>query len=132
MNESASTDEEYFLLGTGTWRDLLPRMPRPVFALSPKTLYRVLLEGSSFVLPVVGSARPIVGFFTVRFVAARARLEAEEKAQFAVLRDWRRQGFQTRTGVLPDLRIDSSEALRAHFRLRSGEGFAFFGDSDDA
>lgn len=132
MNNSSSTDEEYFLLGTGTWRDLLPRIPRPVLALSPKVLYRVLLEGSGFVLPVVQSARPVVGFFTARFVAARARLEAEETAKSAVLRDWRRQGFDTRTSVLPDLRIDNSEALRTHFRLRSGEGFTFFGDSDDA
>jgi len=132
MAETMSSDDKYFLLGSGTWRDLLPRPPRPVLALAPKALFRVLVEGSGFMLPVAGNTRLSTGFFTERFVAARNNSEAETAAQYSVLRAWRRQGFEARTNALPELRVDESEVVRACFRLRSAGGFVFFGESDDA
>ena len=132
MNETNANEESYFLLGTGSWRDLLPRVPRPVLAIGSKTLYRVLMEGSDFVLTIDGGDRHLVGFFTTRFVAARCRREAEKQAMSSVLRDWLRQGLDTRAGGLPKLTIEESDALRSRFRIRSGGGFAFFGDEGDA
>jgi hypothetical protein len=132
MNESNSTDESYFLLGTGSWRDRLPRVPRPVLAVGSRMLYRVLVEGSNFVLPLDGRGSPITGFFTTRFIAARSRAEAETRAHSLVLRDWKRQGFEAQVGGAPKLTTDKSETLRSRFRLRSGGGFTFFGESSDA
>lgn len=131
MNDTASDDESYFLLGTGTWRGLLPRVPRPVLAVGSKSLYRVLLEGSLFKFSIAGSDRPIIGFFTTRLVAARNRLEAEAMAKSSVLREWERQGFASRAGAKPSLSVETSEMLSSRFRLRSGAGFAFFGDAGD-
>ena len=132
MTETISSDEKYFLLVSGTWRDLLPRLPRPVLALAPRVLFRVLVEGSGFVLAVAGNTGPSTGFFTERFVAARNSLEAEKKARYSVLCAWRRQGFEGRTSTAPELRVDESQALRVRFRLRSSGGFVFFGASNDA
>ena len=126
MTETDSTDVSIFVMEAGTWRDRLPAIPRPVLAIGTVKLYRVLMEGSDFFFSFGGSKSSIVGFFTTHFVAASNICEAERKAQAAAVKDWQRQGFQARTGVLPTLRIDTSEAIHSRFRLRSGGGFTFF------
>ena len=57
------------LLGRGLWRNLLARFPRPVLAFGEQSLFRVMLHGAGFVLPI-GTAEPASGFVTAVFVAA--------------------------------------------------------------
>ena len=49
------------VLGTGTWRDWLPKWPRPIFAFGNYELYSVLLHGQDFILPIGGSEDPAIG-----------------------------------------------------------------------
>ncbi len=119
-------NDEYFAVRTGTWRDLIPRLPRPVLALGQKELYRVMFEGSGFTLFLDGVPKPIIGFFTTRYVAANNVREAQSAARSAVLNEWSRHGYRERTGAEPHLAIEEMEILEEWFRMRSGDGFAFF------
>ncbi len=124
MNDSK---EEYYVLGKGTWLDLVPTLPRPVFALGSKHLYRVMIHGSGFTLPV-NLSNPATGFFTARFVAARNRHDAERIALDRVASEW--NSYRDAAGDAT-LSVDGSEALAEHFRLRSGIGFTFYSESDE-
>ena len=70
MSDAESEEPIGHVLGTGTWRDLLPRLQRPVLAVGAQQLYRVLIHGSAFSLMLDGGGELIVGVFTTRFVAA--------------------------------------------------------------
>jgi hypothetical protein len=126
MNDTDSDEPVCHPLGTGGWSDLLPRIPRPVWAVGKQQLYRVLIEGSEFSLPLVGGGEPMVGFFTTRFVAAANVRDAEMKARSCVLREWKRRGYEASAGSSPLLQIDALEPIDSRFRLRSGAGFTFF------
>jgi hypothetical protein len=119
------------IIGAGTWRDLLPRWPRPVLAYGSAELYRVMLARSEFSIPCETGEDPIVGFFTTRFVAANSIREAEDKARSAVLREWKRSGWQKLAGTAPRITVEEFEVIPSRFRLRSGGGFVFFGSSGD-
>ncbi len=121
--------EEYYVLGTGTWRDLLPTLPQPVFAFGSKNLYRVMIHGSGFVLPI-GPGSPAIGFFTARFVTASTRPEAELVALDRVATEWRKRGYREAGGEAT-LSIDSTDVLYERFKLRRGIGFTFYSDSDE-
>lgn len=124
-----------YVIGVGGWLGALLHFlggfQRPVVALRGRHLYRVLLEGSGFELPVEGADAEYpnpTGFFTTRFVAAPSRLDAEAAARRRVLAEW--QGLSLLdhfTGIdEPVLRVCATEAMDGWFRLRPGRGFSFF------
>jgi hypothetical protein len=128
MSDTESDEPIGQVLGTGSWRDLLPRIPRPVWAIGAQQLYRVLIHGSGFSL--TGDGEPIVGFFTTRFVAAANVRDAEAQARWSVLTDWKRGGYEASARSSPLLEIEDLELVQSRFRLRSGAGFTFFTASE--
>jgi hypothetical protein len=118
---------EYYILGTGTWRDFLPRLPKPVFALGAKELYRALVHGDGFALPVDGG-RSVVGFYTNRFVAAATPQEARRLAITSVQSEWKHRGYEKRAGQVA-LTVEELHVLSERFRYRSGSGFTFYSQS---
>ena len=129
MSDPKSDEPIGHVLGTGTWRDLLPRIPRPVLAIGAQQLYRVLIHGSGFSLALLDGGEPIVGFFTTRFVAAENIRDAETKARSSVLTEWKRRGFEASAGSAPILELEDLEVVHSRFRLRSAAGFTFFAAS---
>ena len=129
MSDTESDEPVGYFLGTGAWRDLLPRIPRPVLAIGAQQLHRVLIHGSGFSLPHRHSSEPIVGFFTTRFVAAANVRDAEIKSRASVLREWKRRGYEASAGASPILELEDLEVMHSRFRFRSGAGFSFFGAS---
>lgn len=109
----------------------------PVVALGKRNLYRVMIQGSGFELPVEGSGPDDPnpnGFFTTRFVAASSRSEAEEKAGAHALSDW--QGLSL-LGHLsgtdePHMSVCESEAIEGWFRLTRCRGFTLYADEESA
>jgi len=92
-------------------------------------LYRVLVQGEGFELPIEGSNDRLIGFFTTRFVAACSRLEAESLAQLHVVREWQGLSLMSYfTGTdEPCLSVIESEAIEGWFRPNKGQGFSFYG-----
>ncbi len=115
-------------------RRLVRRVPRPVIALPGRDLYRVLICGRGFALPVEGERGEPTGFFTTRFVAARSRQDAESIALSRVRKDWSGWSLLSHlTGVEePQLAVDETEALVERVRLRRGAGYVFFRDSPES
>jgi hypothetical protein len=113
-----------------TWRELLHRLvrryiPRPAFALGEHDLYAVVVHGSGFSLPIAGE-EPVVGFYTTRIVAAGDVRDAEQRALWAVEKDWKRQG----RGAVA-LEVNEVRILQERFRARSGSGGTFYKRSDE-
>ena len=113
------------VIGRGLWPDLVARIPRPVFAFGSQSLFRVMLHGTAFSLPIADS-EPARGFFTTFFVAADTIRAAEAKARARVLREWIRHGADHSSGSHPVLAVEEIEALTVRFRWRSGGGFLFY------
>ena len=131
MSREVSEEGVGALIGTGTWRDWLPRAPAPVFAFGTRDLYLALVHGSGFTLPIRGGS-PAIGFIKNAVVAARDVREAEELAKGAVLRDWRRKGLQRSAGADPVLEVDELSVLPERFRFRSRTGFAFYSEAESS
>lgn len=132
MKKADRADEPVgYLLGTGTWRDWFPAIPRPVFAHGTKELYSVLIEGSDFSLSIGGTDTLAIGFFTTRFVAAADIRQAEKTALESVLHEWRCKGFLKLSGTIPKLHVEKVQLLSDRFLFRSGGGFTFFPDSNE-
>jgi hypothetical protein len=132
MKKADRADEPAgYLLGTGTWRDWLPAIPRPVLALGTQELYSVLIEGFDFSLSIGGADDPVIGFFTTRFVAAANIRQAEKTALESVLHEWRCKGFLKLSGTIPKLHVEKIQLLSDRFLFRSGTGVTFFPDSNE-
>jgi hypothetical protein len=130
MDDSDSdSDGEIYLLGTGTWRDWLPTLPRPVFALGEKEIYRVMVHGDGFALPI-GNGKCARGFFTTRYVAAATAREAKRIATAYVEADWKRLGHDDTAGSATIV-IEQIAVLGDRFLLRSGGGFSFYSETDE-
>lgn len=139
---SSEADPDEFaahVIGVGGFVGALLRFLRwfqlPAVALRGRTLYRVMLEGGGFVLPVDPSDPrdcPAIGFYTASFVAARTRLEAEALAREHVIADWQGLSLLSHfTGVdEPTLRVSECEAIDGWFKRRKRQGFVFFGDDE--
>lgn len=121
-------NEVFYSIGTGTFLDRLPRVPRPVLAFGKKDLYSVLVNGHDFILPLENSTNPLIGFYTTRFVAAENIRNAEEIAHKLVLMEWEKRGYFKISGSYPSLTSEEVTILNEKFRLRSGYGFAFYED----
>jgi hypothetical protein len=130
MNSHDHENEDYYLLGTGTWLDWLPNLPKPLIAFGRKHLYSVLLNGQDFSLPIGGSKDPLIGFYTTRFVAAENLREAEKAAHGRVIREWKRKGYLKLCGKNPTLYTEEVIILNDHFRFRAATGFAFYDNED--
>ena len=131
MNESEQPEPIGWIIGTGTWRDFIRRIPRPVFAVGPNELFSVLVHGSGFALWIAGEEEPIIGFFTTRIVAARNVREAERLALAAIGKDWQRRGHQHAAGSPAKLVVEEVAVLNERFRLRSGGGFTFYNHTEE-
>ena len=113
------------VIGRGFWRDLLASLPWPVFAFRNESVFRVMLHGTGFVLPIA-DAEPARGFVTTFFVAADTIRAAESKARTRVLQEWVRHGADRSSGSHPVLEVEEIVALSIRFRWRSGGGFLFY------
>jgi hypothetical protein len=116
-------------LRTIWWRDLLPTLPRPVFALGTSDIYRVMVHGSGFKLPLEDGSSA-VGFFTTRYVAASTASDAKQIAAAVVHGEWRGRGHENAVGSVM-LAIEEHAALSERFRLRSATGFVFYAQGED-
>ena len=130
MSDPESDEPSYCVFGTGTWRDLFPRIPRPVLAIGTQQLYRVVIHGTGFSLPLDGRDESIIGFFTTRFVAAVNVRDAEIKACASVSTEWKQCGHEACAECSPLLELEELELVHGRFRLRSGAGFAFYAASE--
>jgi hypothetical protein len=126
-NQLDSDDSPHYSeMQSGTWRDFLPRWQVPVVAFGSRHIYRVMLQGRKFNLPWGEKSESITGFFTTRWVAARDVAEAQEAARVAVLREWKRDGFEERAKAVPSITIEVVEIFGSKFRSKAGRGFTFF------
>ena len=131
MNKQKHDEEPVgYLLGTGTWLDWLPKLPRPVIAFGKKDLYSVLLNGEGFTLPIDDSNDPAIGFYTTRYVAAENIRDAEKVARERVLKEWERRGFYELCDKEPVLSTEEVIILDGWFIFRSATGFAFYDDEE--
>ena len=119
-----------YLLGTGTWLDWFPKLPRPMIAIGKKDLYSVLINGEGFTLPVDGTKDSAIGFYTTRFVAAENIREAEKVAYDRVLKEWEHKGFLELCGKKPVLSTEEVVILDEWFIFRSATGFAFYDNEE--
>ena len=118
---------KYYVVGTGSWRDLLPKLPRPVFAFGENDIYWVMVKGTGFTLPIDDSC--VDSFFTGRFVSASTVRDAKRIAFALVGKEWEQKGYKERGGSV-SLTVNDIDVLRERFRLRSGTGFTFYTMSD--
>jgi hypothetical protein len=109
----------------------LRKFQLPAVALGKYNLYRIMIQGSGFELPVEAAdanEHNPNGFYTTRFVAARSRLEAEALAKTHVLREWQGLsllGHFSGTNE-PQMTVCGSEAIEGWFRLTKGGGFTLY------
>ena len=133
--EDQEEGEYHLVEGFGVahaWRRLAYFFQLPAIAWPGEHTYRVLLQGSGFVLPL-GSRSPAIGFLATRYVAARDQAQAEEIARELVLKEWFGIGGPGRglpEPAAPYLQIEESNALRERFWLRKGGGFTYFTSRD--
>ena len=125
-SESKST---ILSLGKRMWRDLLSRLPQPVFALGTSEIHRVLVHGSGFNLPSEDDISA-VGFFTTRFVAASTASDATRIAAAVVHGEWQRKGHEKAAGSAM-LAVEEHTVLSQRFRFRSATGFVFYEQGGD-
>jgi hypothetical protein len=100
----------------------------PIIAFGGRRLYRVLIEGEGFELPLKSVATYPTHFFTTRFVPARTALEAETRARKLILLEWNGLSLlSTFTGTdAPCLSVVEAEVIDGWFRWTSGRGFTLF------
>jgi hypothetical protein len=139
--DEGAGEDHYYVLGVGGFGGVvlrfLNRFRRPVVALRGRSLWRVMVRGGGFELPVEptaeGGRENPTGFYTLRYVAASTRLEAEALAKANVLREW--QGLSLMghfTGVdEPVLQAEESVEVEGWFWRNGGKGFTFFRQDDE-
>jgi hypothetical protein len=74
------------------WAPLLRIFRLPVVALGEKDIYRVLLLGQGFQIKHEPD-KPLVGFYTTRYITAETFQEAQVKAKKDVLKEAKRLGL---------------------------------------
>jgi hypothetical protein len=90
--------------------------------------FKVRLSGRGISMPSEGSADPVIGFFTTRWVTARDAAEATSAAIEVVLSEWR-PGGEYAIGGVPDIEVEAVTALGWWGRLASrspGGGYSFY------
>src|SRR5437867_258919 len=90
--------------------------------------YRVMLHASGIRVPVAGSVRPIIGFYTTRLVRAASEAQAAHKATENVSAQWATPEYsQTNLGGPPELIVESVSRATFLDSLRfRGTGHSFY------
>ena len=88
------------------------------------------MEGTNFTFLIDGIEKPIIGFYTTRYVAARNLHAAKTAAIEAVHHEWSTRGYRKFSGKEPTILIEKVDLLYERFRLRSGAGFSFYCSDD--
>lgn len=125
--ENDTSEPVGYVVSNGWLFDFLHRLSIPVLAWPGQSLFRVVLHGHGFVLPVQGLP-PRIGFFTTYFVAARNVRNAEARAKQRLTDRWA-TFYPDAEGEL-QLEIEDLERLHERFRKRSHHGFAFYSTDD--
>jgi hypothetical protein len=110
------------ILTAGAVVDFLHKFFLPVIALPGRRLYRVVVHGHGFKLPIEDDAA--IGFYLTRFVAAGTIREAEEKA-INLTRDRWDTFYSAAEGELK-LEIEEIDEQDSRFVWRSRYGVAFY------
>jgi len=132
-NEPTEEGASAFVIGIGGPIGTLLRFLRwfalPVVVVGARGMYRVMIQGEGFVLPIQNTGESVVGFYTTRFVSASSRLEAEAKAKLHVIREWQGLSLMSHfTGTEePCLTVAESSFIDGRFRRNQGQGFSFYG-----
>ena len=116
------------VIGRGWAADFLTRLAFPVLAVPPKALYRVLLSGRGFELPVEQS-EPMVGFYVTYYVPARSADQAGARAVGYVTERWQNFYSEARGGL--GVVVEEVERLPQRFARRARSGFAFYSDEQE-
>lgn len=128
VDDDASGSEPIaHVIGRGRLVDFLTRLALPVLAIPPRALYRVVVHGRGFELPVEQS-NPVVGFDVTYYVAARTADDAETRALQRARDRWE-TFYAEATGALV-VAAAEVEPLPHRFARRSRTGFSFFSDAD--
>ena len=114
-----------YVIGRGWAADFLTRLSAPVLAVPPKALYRVLLHGHGFELPVEHS-EPMIGFHVTYYVAARSARHAEGLALRRVAERWQ-SVYAEAEGDL-NVVVQEVQRLQERFARRGRSGFSFYYD----
>lgn len=111
------------ILSAGPLVDFLRKICLPAVALPGYSVFRVLLHGHGFMLPVAES-EPIIGFYTTYFVSGKNVRAAEGKA----LRRLRHQWEMFYPQASGELKIDVEELQRLDTKVVCGSryGMAFY------
>ena len=116
-----------YVISRGRLADFLLSLSLPVFAWPGRQLFRVVLHGSGFVLPVDG--RPSsVGFYITYFVAGRDVRSAERKAAERLNERWANV-YDEAAGELI-VETEEVERLDDRFMWRSRSGFVFYSSDE--
>lgn len=102
-------------------------------AIGKLSMYRVMVEGGGFELPLQNTKEKCVGFYTTRFVTASSRLEAESKAKAHIVREWQGLSLMSHfTGTEePLLTVVESSSVEGCVRRSAGLGFSFYEAESD-
>ena len=117
-----------YVIGRGWAADFLTRLAFPVLAVPPRALYRVLLHGRGFELPVERSER-MVGFYVTYYVAARSAGQAEARAVERVTDRW--QNFYPEARGALVVAVEEVQRLQQRLARRSRTGFSFYSDEEE-
>ena len=128
MSDTESEEPIGHVLGTGTWRDLLLRIPRPVLAIGAQQLYRVLIHPAATLITTTARTltcmrrRALLVFlaiatgcqFSENRYLARA-VKAEE-----LVGSWRSTDFAIKS--LRDVGVTNHLTVEDHTLLLSADG----------
>ena len=133
--EAETSEEFHQIAGPGGVAGWILRLLRayqvPAIALGEKRIFRVLLHGDEFRLPIA-EGKDAIGFYTTRFVASRSKQDAEARARDGVLNDWNGLSLMSHFSGTESPRIAVEEACTIEERvwLRPRQGFTFYSDEE--
>ncbi len=103
----------------------------PVVAFGEKDIYRVLLLGQGFQIKH-DADKPLIGFYTTRYISAVIFQEAQVKTKNDVLEEWKQKGWAWIASSDPLLSIEEIDILPDRFLWRKASGFGFFPEEEEA
>jgi len=132
VSPDSEDDEEvgWRIQAPSPWTPLLRFFRLPVVARGGKDIYRVFLLGEGFQIKFE-PGKPLVGFYTIRYVTAETIREAGQKAKNAVFKEWKRKGWAWITKSDPVISIEEIEILPEKFLWQRGGEFSFFPAGED-
>lgn len=122
--DSPDAEPIAYVIGRGRAADFLTRLAFPAIALPPRSLYRVVVRGHGFELPIDGE-EPVVAFRVTFYVAARTADEAGMRAMKRASDRWETFYYEARGELV--VAVDQVERLHRRFVRRSRSGMSFYG-----